>query len=344
MSHIHALTQTAHLEAGLQNWSLIILGAILLIDFILVIRRPHAPSLREASAWVFFYVALALLFALLLLKAAGPKTATEFVAGWLTEYSLSLDNLFVFVIILASFKVPPKYQQRALLIGIVLALLFRGLFILAGAVLIEQFNWIFYIFGAWLIWTALQQAKPKKNETEKSLFVSAVKRLMPYTDEFHGTKLRTKISGKWVLTPLMLVFIALGATDILFALDSIPAIFGITSDPYIVFTANIFALMGLRQLFFLLGALLEKLVYLKYAIACILAFIGVKLVLHALHENEVPFINNGKALHELPELDTLTSLSFIVAAMIIATTASLWRLKHENANSQKPPRLGAPQQ
>lgn len=304
--------------------SLIVLTLILLADLLIVVRRPHIPSMREASLWVAFYVALALIFAGLIFAIGDAQHGVEFLAGWLTEYSLSIDNLFVFVIIMARFAVPKKYQQEALMIGIVLALIFRAIFILLGAQLIENFSWIFYIFGAWLVYTAINQLRHDDHaEPKDNAFVRMLKRRVRFTKDFHGAKLRVAEDGVKHFTPMVLVLLALGTTDLLFALDSIPAIFGITESPFIVFTTNVFALMGLRQLYFLLGGLLERLVYLKYGIAFILAFIGVKLVLHAMHVNELPFINNGEPIAWAPEISTWASLIVIVAAMAVATLASL---------------------
>ena len=320
---------------------MIVLVAILVVDLLLIIKRPHVPSMREASLWVGFYVLLALVFAGCMFWLGDAQHGTEFLAGWLTEYSLSIDNLFVFVLILASFKVPHAYQQRALMIGIVLALIFRGVFILAGAALIERFIWIFFIFGAWLIWTAWGQVKPGEEEHGGDTWViRQVKKVLPISDHYDGGKLRTTVDGRRMWTPFLLVLVSLGTTDLLFALDSIPAIFGITQSPFIVFTANVFALMGLRQLYFLLGGLLDKLEYLKYGIAAILAFIGVKLILHALHENELPFINGGEHV-PVPDIDTWTSLGFIVAAMAIATIASIVKVRREAAAGGEKLHLGA---
>ncbi|WP_336659634.1 TerC/Alx family metal homeostasis membrane protein [Leucobacter sp. USHLN153] len=314
---------TSVLPLAFEIGSMIALVAILVIDLALIIHRPHVPSMREASLWVGFYVLLALIFAGAIFLLGDVQHGTEFLAGWLTEYSLSIDNLFVFVLILASFKVPHAYQQRALMIGIVLALIFRGAFILVGAAIIERFIAVFFIFGAWLIWTAWQQVKPGAHEEEgESWITRQVKKVMPFSEQYEGGKLRTTVDGKRMFTPFLLVLISLGVTDLLFALDSIPAIFGITQSAFIVFTANVFALMGLRQLYFLLGGLLERLEYLKFGIAAILAFIGVKLIFHALHENELPFINGGHHV-PVPEISTWVSLGFIVVAMAIATVASL---------------------
>ncbi|WP_448005062.1 TerC family protein [Agromyces bauzanensis] len=306
--------------------SLVVLTLILVADLLLVVKRPHVPSFRESTLWVVFYVALALIFALLMFLLGDAEHAGQFVAGWLTEYSLSIDNLFVFVIIMARFAVPKKMQQEVLMVGIILALIFRGVFILLGAQLIENFSWIFYIFGAWLVWTAIQQAflhREENAEQNESGLIRMLRRRVRIADDYDGIKLRTTVDGTRMFTPILIVFIAIGTTDLLFALDSIPAIFGITQSAFIVFTANVFALMGLRQLYFLLGGLLERLEYLKYGIAFILAFIGVKLVLHALHVNELPFLNGGEPVEWAPEISTWVSLGVIVAAMAVATIASV---------------------
>jgi tellurite resistance protein TerC len=314
-------------------FELISLGVIVLIliaDIVLAYRRPHVPSTRESTLWVVFYVALALVFALVLLIADGPTHATEFVAGWLTEYSLSIDNLFVFIVIMSGFAVPKKRQQEVLMVGIILALIFRGIFILVGAQLIENFSWIFYIFGAFLIYTAITQAFGDEHgdQTDTAL-IRFAKRHLSVTDEYDGGKLRTTVNGTRMFTPILIVLIAIGATDVLFALDSIPAIFGITDSAFIVYTANIFALMGLRQLYFLLGDLVERLKYLKYGIAFILAFIGVKLILHALHDNELPFLNGGEHITAVPEIGTGLSLIVIVVSMAVATVASVISIKRD---------------
>ncbi|MGW9629130.1 TerC family protein [Agromyces sp. NPDC055520] len=304
--------------------SLVVLTLILIADLLLVLKRPHVPSIKESTLWVAFYVGLALVFAGLMYVFAGGEFAGQFLAGWLTEYSLSIDNLFVFVIIMARFAVPRKLQQEVLMVGIIIALVLRGIFILAGASLIENFSWIFYIFGAWLVWTAIQQVRGHDEDDDSDTFVVRIlRRRVALTDEYDGVKLRTVIDGKRFFTPMLIVFVAIGTTDLLFALDSIPAIFGITQSAFIVFTANVFALMGLRQLYFLLGGLLERLEYLKYGIAFILAFIGVKLVLHAMHVNELPFINGGEPIEWAPEISTWMSLGVILGAMAVATVASL---------------------
>ncbi|MCU1546752.1 MAG: tellurium resistance protein TerC [Homoserinimonas sp.] len=332
------------MELALPAWfeigSLIVLTMIIIGDLILAYKRPHIPSVKESSLWVVFYVALALIFAVLMLLLGDAEHAGQFLAGWLTEYSLSIDNLFVFIIIMAKFSVPRKYQQEVLMVGILIALILRAIFIILGAQLIENFSWIFYIFGAFLLYTAWNQAftgMEDEEETESKIIAFLRKRIA-ITDEFDGGKVRTVVDGKKVFTPIIIVFLALGTTDLVFALDSIPAIFGITQSPFIVFAANIFALMGLRQLYFLLGDLVERLVYLKYGIAFILAFIGVKLILHALHENEVPFINGGAGIAWAPEINTWVSLGVIVAAMAVATIASLIKIKRDGV----PIKVGSP--
>jgi tellurite resistance protein TerC len=308
--------------------SMVVLLLILAADLLLVIRRPHVPTLRECAVWVGFYVGLALVFAVLMLVIGDGEHASQFIAGWLTEYSLSVDNLFVFVIIMARFAVPAKLQQEVLMIGIVIALVLRGIFIILGAQLIENFSWIFYLFGAFLLFTAYRQVfggEPEEEGTKDNFVIRMIRRRVRLTNTFEGSKLRTVVDGRRMFTPMLIVFLAIGSTDLIFALDSIPAIFGITQSPFIVFTANIFALMGLRQLYFLLGGLLTRLHYLKHGVAVILAFIGVKLVLHAMHVNELPFVNGGQSIEWAPEIDTVTSLFVILGTMALATIASLIR-------------------
>ncbi|QEV99805.1 TerC/Alx family metal homeostasis membrane protein [Microbacterium caowuchunii] len=307
--------------------ALVVLVLILVADLLIILKRPHIPSMKEATLWVAFYVALALVFAVILFGVTGSGDAAgQFVAGWLTEYSLSIDNLFVFVLLMGQFAVPRKYQQEVLMVGIIIALVLRGAFIMLGAVLIENLSWIFYVFGLFLIYTAWRQAFPGKEDHDvkrETGLVRFLRRFIDISDSYDGSKLRTVVGGKRVWTPMILVFLAIGFTDLVFAIDSIPAIFGITRSPFIVFTANLFALMGLRQLYFLLGGLLDRLKYLHYGIAFILAFIGVKLFFHALHENELPFINGGQHVEWAPDISTLTSLAVIVAAMAVATITSL---------------------
>ncbi|MFJ6652167.1 TerC/Alx family metal homeostasis membrane protein [Microbacterium sp. NPDC091313] len=306
--------------------ALVVLVLVLVADLLLILKRPHIPSTRESTLWVIFYVLLALVFAGVLWVVAGGEFAGQFVAGWLTEYSLSIDNLFVFVLIMAQFSVPRRYQQEVLMVGIIIALVLRGAFILVGAAIIENFTPIFYLFGAFLVYTAIRQAFPGGHEDDaqrENVVVRLLRRGVDISDEYDGAKIRTVVDGKKVFTPMIIVFAAIGVTDLLFAFDSIPAIFGITQSAFIVFTANLFALMGLRQLFFLLGDLLDRLRYLHFGIAFILAFIGVKLILHALHENQLPFLNGGEGFEWAPEISTWVSLGVIVGAMGVATVASL---------------------
>ncbi|GAY18195.1 TerC family protein [Mycobacterium sp. shizuoka-1] len=297
--------------------------AVLLFDVIFIARRPHEPTMRECGIYLSFYVGLAIAFGLWVWNFHGAQFGLEFYAGWLTEYSLSVDNLFIFIIIMASFSVPKIYQQQALLVGIVLALIFRGIFIALGAVAIQQFSWIFYIFGAFLVYTAIRLARDTEHDDDaENTVVRLARKYFKTTDRWDGLKLYVKEGGGRLMTPMFLVIVALGTTDLLFALDSIPAIYGLTREPYIVFTANLFALMGLRQLYFLLGDLLNRLVYLSQGLAFILFFIGVKLVLHALHENELPFINGGEHV-PVPEIPTLLSLAVIVLTLFLTMVASL---------------------
>jgi tellurite resistance protein TerC len=315
--------------------SMVVITGILLADLLIVFKRPHVPSTKESSIWVAFYALLAVIFGLVIWSFFGATKASEFFAGWLTEYSLSIDNLFVFVIIMTRFAVPKKYQQEVLMVGVVLALVLRGIFIVVGAALIEQFSWIFYLFGAFLLYTAYHQAfrsHDDEEETESKL-IQMLRKRIHVSDGFDGAKIRTVVNGKKVFTPMIVVFAAIALTDVMFAFDSIPAIFGITTDPFIVFTANVFALMGLRQLYFLLGGLLDKLEYLKYGIAFILGFIGFKLVSHAMHVNELPFINGGKHIEWAPEISSNTSLVVIIASIAVSAIASLISAKRKAQKS-----------
>jgi tellurite resistance protein TerC len=296
-----------------ETTSFVVLGAILLFDVLLIFKRPHVPSHKESVLWVSFYATLAVIFALLLGLVLGDWNRTsEFVAGWLTEYSLSIDNLFVFIIIMARLKVPTAKQQSVLMIGIIISLVLRGGFIVVGAAIISAFSGIFYLFGAFLIYTAYHQAFRTEEDDEDS-----------------EMRLITWLKQK-KFSPMLIVLFSIGITDLLFAFDSIPAIFGITTDPFIVFTANIFALMGLRQLYFLLGGLMTRLEHLKYGIAAILGFIGVKLVLHAMHENSIPFINGGKHIEWAPDISTEVSLGFIIGAIAISAITSAIAARKKN--------------
>ncbi len=308
------------MDVSLTLWALTITGLCVLIgaDFVIG-RNPHDVSLREAGIWTAVWVALAGLFGAGLFVFSGSRPAGEFFAGYITEKSLSVDNLFVFVLIMAKFSVPTRYQQRVLLVGVLIALVLRTVFIAAGAPIIASFSWVFYVFGAFLIWTAWKLVKEAmagrgaSEEFEGNRLLTAVERRVPSTDRYHGTRLLVTENGKRLMTPMLVVMVAIGTTDVLFALDSIPAIFGLTQDPYIVFTANAFALMGLRQLYFLIGGLLKKLVHLSYGLSVILGFIGVKLVLHALHETGV----------HVPEISIPVSLGVIVTVLAVTTVTSL---------------------
>ena len=306
-------------------WTTVVVTmSVLLFDVVVIGRRPHEPSTREVSVALGFYVGLAVLFGIGVWLLAGHRFGTEFFAGWLTEYSLSIDNLFIFLTIMARFGVPRQYQQGALMVGIVLALVMRGIFIAVGAAAINQFSWIFYVFGAFLVYTAVKLAKGDDDEEyRENRLLRWAREHLPATEEWHGVKVFARENGKRLVTPMFVVILALGTTDLLFALDSIPAIYGLTKEPYLVLTANIFALMGLRQLYFLIGGLLQRLVYLSYGLAVLLGFIGVKLVLHAMHENELPFVNGGRHIEWAPEIPILVSLGVIVGVLAVTTVASL---------------------
>lgn len=320
-------------------WAWFVLGLIfvvfVLIDIVGHVRRSHTPSMREAASWSAFYVALALAFGAFTWWEFGSQFAAEYLAGWVTEMALSIDNLFVFVIIMATFRVPREYQQKALLSGIVIALLFRLVFIVVGGAVIERFSAVFYLFGAWLLWTAFSQARAATSdhaadeEYRENRFVGMVRSVVPVSDGFIGSRFVARRAGKTVITPLLLCVVALGSADLMFAFDSIPAIFGLTQEPYIVFAANAFALLGLRQLYFLIDGLLSRLVYLHYGLSLILGFIGVKLILHALHENNLPFINGGVGL-DVPEIGIPLSLGVIFGTIAATVAASLLRTRYLN--------------
>jgi tellurite resistance protein TerC len=311
-------------------WALtmVVLVAILLVDLLVIGRRPHEPSMRESTLWVIFYVALACLFGALLYVFQGPRESGEFFAGWITEYSLSVDNLFIFMIIMSRFAVPRAYQQKVLLVGIVLALVMRGGFIAAGAAVIGRFSWVFYLFGAFLVYTAVRLLTQHEDlagdgEFKENVVVRWARRVLPVSRGYDGARVVTHQAGRWLVTPMLIVMITIGTTDLLFALDSIPAIFGLTRYAYLVFAANVFALMGLRQLYFLIGGLLRRLVYLNVGLAVILAFIGVKLALDAMHENALPFLNGGDPIGWAPHVPIWLSLVVILAALGVTTVASL---------------------
>ncbi len=296
---------------------------VILVDVIVVARRPHEPTTAECARYLAVYVGLAIAFGIWITAFHGSQYGTEFFAGWITEYSLSIDNLFIFIIIMASFNVPRKYQQEALMVGIVLALIFRAVFIALGAVAIEQISWIFYLFGIFLLYTGFSLVRDDDDDDDgENAVVRLARKRFTISEEWDGLKLTVVENGKRAMTPMLLVIIALGTTDLLFALDSIPAIYGLTDEPYLVFAANVFALMGLRQLYFLLGGLLKKLIYLSQGLALLLSFIGVKLILHALHENELPFINGGEHV-PVPEISTVVSIAVIVGILSVTAIVSL---------------------
>ena len=314
------------------------LGCVVVVDLFVVDRgKPKAFSMRQAAFWVGLYVSLAVVFGVVVLFWAGPEYAGQFFGGYLTEYSLSIDNLFVFFLLLRSFRVSREHQHRVLLIGILVALALRGVFIAAGAVALARFDWLFFGFGAFLVYTAVKVARegtPSSDEDEEfkeNALLRWARRVLPTTSRYDGTRLTTKVDGRRMVTPMLIVMLAIGTTDLAFALDSIPAVFGITQEAFLVFSANAFALMGLRQLYFLLGGLLERLVYIGYGLAAILGFIGVKLFLHALH---------GVGLEQVPQIPTWASLVFIVAAMAVTVVASMLRTRRDNrARDREPVRV-----
>lgn len=318
------------MQIELWVWALTIgvLVAILGIDFVVQARNPHEPTLRESAIQISGYITLALLFTFVIGGVWGPQYAAEYIAGWVTEYSLSVDNIFVFLIIFTQFAVPRHLRSQALLIGIAIALALRFIFIILGAAFIEAFSWAFYIFGAFLIFTAvklvIETLHPgDEDRNESSLITKLVSKLAPVSKDFHENKLTVVLSGKRHITPFLMVMISIGFTDLLFALDSIPAVYGLTNEPYIVFVANAFALLGLRQLYFLLGGLMERLKYLGVGLSIILGWIGLKLVIHALHKNELPFINGGNHVEIIPEITTELSLAVILITLVVTTIWSL---------------------
>jgi len=311
-----------------------LMAVVFIVDLWVMGRRPHEPSMREAGITIGVFIGLAIVFGLGIWWVADARYAGEFFAGWLTEYSLSVDNLFIFVLIMANLRVPRKLQQFALMFGIILALVFRGIFIALGAAAIERFSWIFFVFGAFLIYTAVKlyldyrQPDDDDDGTENAV-MRFVRRRFRSTTEFHGTKLVVREDGRRLITPMLFVVVALGTTDLLFALDSIPAIYGLTQEPYLVFTANVFALMGLRQLYFLIGGLLQRLVYLSVGLSIILAFIGVKLVLHAMHEYGL-----DERLGFNGEIPIWLSLLVILGTLAITTVLSLMKSRSDASLGQ----------
>ncbi|UOT05826.1 TerC family protein [Rhodococcus opacus] len=304
--------------------TIIVIVALLAFDYFFHVRHAHIPTLREAAIWSSIYVGLALLFGVAVLIFGGVDMGSEYFAGYVTEKALSVDNLFVFLIIMSSFRVPREDQQKVLLFGIVFSIFARTAFIFLGAALINSFAWVFYFFGLILLITAGNMLRPETEDSHSAdnFIIRIAKKFMHTTEHYDGDKLFTIENGKRAMTPMLLVMVAIGGTDILFALDSIPAIFGLTQNVFVVFTATVFSLMGLRQLYFLLDGLLDRLIYLSYGLSAILAFIGVKLILHALHENNLPFVNDGEPVNVI-EISTFASLAVIIGILVITVVASL---------------------
>lgn len=314
--------------------SVVILG-FFIFDFVSNARTPHEPTLKESTWWSLFYVGLALLFGVFVWVLWDAEHGLQYYTGYVTEKALSVDNLFVFALIFAAFKIPRRYQQKVLLIGIMMALFFRLIFILLGASLIAAWSDVFYIFAAFLlvmgVKTIVDEARDAEQTDPKDMrVIKWLGKIIPISNSYKRDNLWYRDKGKLIFTPLFIALVAIGLIDVVFALDSIPAIYGITSEAYLVFTTNAFSLMGLRQLYFLLDGLLDRIVYLAYGLGAILAFIGVKLLLHALHENNLPFINGGEDV-SVPEVGTLTSLVVIVGILVVTVLLSLWKDARDRA-------------
>lgn len=325
-----------HVDTWVWVVSIAVVLGLVVFDFVSHVKTPHEPTLKEAGIWSAIYIALALIFGVGVWFVWDAQHGLEYFTGYLTEKALSVDNLFVFLLIMTGFAVPRQYQQKVLLIGVVIALVLRTIFILVGAAMIERFAWVFYIFGFFLLLTGVKLAKSggeEEEEYEENVFMRFVRRVLPVTENYVGDKLMVKMNGRTMVTPMLMVMIAIGSTDLLFAFDSIPAIYGITSEPYLVFATNAWALLGLRQLYFLLGGLLNRLIYLSYGLAFILVWIGFKLIVHALHKNDVGFINGGEPIKVIPEVPTW--LSLIVIALSIAV-AAFFSLRHTAGQEAAP--------
>lgn len=311
------------MNVTLLTWAIVVgaIFALIIIDLLTISRKPHEVMFKEAAGWSFFYIGVAIAFGVWVWQTAGSVYGTEYFAAYLVEKSLSVDNLFVFIIILAQFKVPSIYHQRVLMFGVILALVLRAAFIAVGAAALAAFSFTFVIFGAILIWTGVGLFKHWDEDPtpEDNFLVKVIRKRVAMTDQFDGSKAFTKIDGKRIATPMFTVLIAIASTDLLFALDSIPATFGVTQEPFLVFTANAFALLGLRALYFLLKGLLDKLIYLSLGLSIILMFIGVKLILTFLHET----------WYDIPKISTLLSLAAIGAILLISTVASLIKSKRD---------------
>jgi tellurite resistance protein TerC len=315
--------------------TIVVTVGFLLVDVLVIGRRPHEPSTREVGRDLALYVGAAVVFGIGVWLFAGGESGGEFFAGWLTEYSLSVDNLFVFLIIMTRLQVPREYQQTALLVGIVIALVMRGIFIGVGAAAINEFSWVFYLFGLFLVYTAVRLARDDDHDDsqyDEPRLVRFARTRLRASPDWDGVRLTTRVGGSRLVTPMFLVVFSLGVTDLLFALDSIPAIYGLTDEPYLVLTANVFALMGLRQLYFLIGDLLQRLVYLSYGLAFLLLFIGVKLFLHAMHQNELAFVNGGHHITWAPDIPIWLSLVVIVGTLVVTAALSLAKDARDRRN------------
>lgn len=318
--------------------TLVVILAFFVFDFYSHVRTPHEPTLKESGFWTLFYVGLALIFGVIVWVLWDREHAMQYYTGYVTEKALSVDNLFVFALLMAAFKIPRKYQQKVLLIGIVLALACRLVFILLGAAIIAAWSDVFYVFALFLLYTAAKLIWDEANDVPETdpndmLIIKWLRKVIHVTPRYHGDRLTYREesgpkAGKQALTPLFVALVAIGLIDVMFAFDSIPAIYGITSEPFLVFSTNAFALMGLRQMYFLLDGLLDRLVFLAYGLGFILAFIGVKLLLHALHENNVPFINGGEDV-PVPEIPTVLSLAIIVGTLAVTIIASIIKNKRD---------------
>lgn len=312
------------MEVTLALWAVTLLGitGLIVLDFVTVSRKPHEVMFKEAMLWSIFYIGIAIAFGIAMWVWQGSDMGTQYFAAYLVEKSLSVDNLFVFIIILTQFAVPIELHQRVLLVGVVLALIMRAIFIAIGAAALAAFAFTFVIFGAILIWTGIQLARHRNEDPEPkdNVVVRVVRKRYLVSDHYDGTKLFTRIDGRKAVTPLLLVMVAIGSTDLLFALDSIPATFGVTQEPYLVFAANAFALLGLRALYFLLKGLLDKLVYLSTGLSIILIFIGVKLMLTWAHETWPETV---------PKIPTNVSLTFIIGVLLITGVASWLKVRKD---------------
>ena len=323
---------SADMQVHLLEWiimALLVLGLVI-VDLVGHVRKAHEPTMREATSWLIFYVALAVIFGIYVIFRHSPEFSVEFFSVYFTEYSLSVDNIFIFIIVMTSFRVPRKYQQKALLYGIVIALIVRFVFILLGAALLARFGWIFFFFAIFLLYTAYAQVKEgleddetkgDPDEYEPNAITRLTARIFKVTQGFVGDKLVVRRSSGFALTPLLLCIVSIGSVDLMFALDSIPASFGLTRQPFIIFVANAFALLGLRQMFFLVDALLGRLVYLNFGLAAILGFIGLKLLLEAFHSVDM--------LTFIPVPSALLSLGFVVVILVVTVIASIIKTRRD---------------